>query len=600
MIKHLKSAAFAAIVSALFAGNLLVGAGTAQAQGVLCEGSPDPVPCDATHTNAVQILGVEVQGVGYDVVFVNDTVEDVYGQYPGTYTFADGTSDGRLAQIANSAVVAALNTAPTVTTVGPSESAFFDIGYRGFLQVLPEGNIESVSSRRGEYLDGGPLPAGWSPSSDVVTAPYDSFVSTFAVFSITSPCSTDADCDDGVFCNGGEVCGNDGQCLAGALDFPCAEGEACVEEGDQCVATADNQPPVADANGPYTGEAGVAVTTFDGSASSDPDGTIETYAWEFGDGNTGSGVTPTHTYAAANVYNVILTVTDNDGVSDSDSTQANIGQSNQPPVGNLPPVADANGPYGGDVGANISFDGNASDDPDGTIVSWEWRFGDGTTDTGPTPTHSYSEAGKYLVILTVTDDRSVPDSTLTFADIGPVDLTGTVEDATGTPLCALALASGQFMFTCNPNGPYDLQDLPRQNDGTVKRQVYVDGFFPNVETLPGSTDDTVVMTRATNCPDYNSFPEPSVVPGSDGKRIDVSGTILLQNTQTPVCAMALANGQFGFTCDDTGTYSATIPLDANGQYKLQVYADGFAPMVQRFDEFTPDVEVRLARADECQ
>jgi hypothetical protein len=60
MIRHLKSAAFAAIVSALFAGNLLVGAGTAQAQGVLCEGSPDPVPCDATHTNAVQILGVEV------------------------------------------------------------------------------------------------------------------------------------------------------------------------------------------------------------------------------------------------------------------------------------------------------------------------------------------------------------------------------------------------------------------------------------------------------------------------------------------------------------------------------------------------------------
>ena len=42
---------------------------------------------------------------------------------------------------------------------------------------------------------------------------------------------------------------------------------------------------------------------------------------------------------------VTLTVTDNDGVSDSDSTQANIGQSNQPPVGNLPPVADANGQY---------------------------------------------------------------------------------------------------------------------------------------------------------------------------------------------------------------------------------------------------------------
>jgi len=181
-----------------------------------------------------------------------------------------------------------------------------------------------------------------------------------------------------------------------------------------------------------------------------------------------------------------------------------------------------------------------------------------------------------------------------------VDLTGTVEDAGGTPHCALVLASGQFMFTCNPNGPYSLLDLPTENDGTVKRQVYVDGFFPSVETLTGSVDETVVMTRAGNCPDYNSFPEPGVSPDSAGKRINVSGTVLLQNTQTPVCAMALANGQFGFTCDGTGTYSANIPLDNNGQYKLQVYAEGFAPMVQAFDEFSPDNDVRLARAAECQ
>jgi PKD repeat protein len=308
----------------------------------------------------------------------------------------------------------------------------------------------------------------------------------------------------------------------------------------------------------------------------------------------GSGATPTHSYAETANYPVSLTVTDNDGLSDSNDTTATIG------VGNLPPVADANGPYGGDVGADISFDGNASEDPEGTIVSWEWRFGDGTTGTGPTPTHSYTDAGKYFVLLTVTDDQGQPDSTVTTADIGPVDLTGTVEDAGGTPLCALALASGQFMFTCNPNGPYDLQDLPRENDGTVKRQVYVDGFFPNVETLPGSDDETVVMTRASNCPDYNAFPDPGVNPGSDGKRIDVSGTVLLQDTQTPVCAMVLGNGQFGFTCDGTGSYAANIPLDANGQYKLQVYAQGFAPMVQRFDELSPDVEVRLARAAECQ
>ena len=186
------------------------------------------------------------------------------------------------------------------------------------------------------------------------------------------------------------------------------------------------------------------------------------------------------------------------------------------------------------------------------------------------------------------------------ANIGPLDLSGSVTDAGGTPLCSLVLASGQFDFSCNPNGPYSLLDLPRATDGTVKRQVYVDGFFPNVENLPGSTDETVVMTRAIDCPDYNSFPAPGVFPGSAGNRINISGTVLLQNTQTPVCAMVLGNGQFGFTCDGTGSYAANIPLDANGQYKLQVYAQGFAPLTQRFDEFSPDNEVRLARASECQ
>ena len=201
-----------------------------------------------------------------------------------------------------------------------------------------------------------------------------------------------------------------------------------------------------------------------------------------------------------------------------------------------------------------------------------------------------------------------PDTVATYAKFtlvdsgggGSFDLTGTVQDQGGTPLCSLVLASGQFVYSCNPNGPFSLLDLPTESDGTVKRQVYVDGFFPNVEKLPSSVDGPVVMTRANNCPDYNSFPDPGFFPDLDGKRIDISGTVLLQDTQTPVCAIVLANGQFGFSCDGTGSYSGNIPLDNNGQYKLQVYADGFAPMVQKFDESTSNVEVRLARAAECQ
>lgn len=226
-----------------------------------------------------------------------------------------------------------------------------------------------------------------------------------------------------------------------------------------------------------------------------------------------------------------------------------------------------------------------------STVGWSGTYDDGTwRDTGrqlepPFDSQTYAD-------FTVAGGGPPPPS--------GVDLTGNVEDTGGTPLCSLVLASGQFTFTCNPNGPYSLLNLPRESNGTVKRQVYVDGFFPNVMTLPGSVNEDVVMTRANNCPDYNSFPNPGVFPGSAGKRINISGKILLQNTQTSICAMVLANGQFGFTCDGSGSYSGNIPLDNNGQYKLQVYAQGFAPMIQRFDEFSTNVEVRMARAAECQ
>jgi PKD repeat protein len=83
-------------------------------------------------------------------------------------------------------------------------------------------------------------------------------------------------------------------------------------------------PPVADAGGPYDGTEGDTIT-LDGSGSSDPDGSIVRYDWSIG-GDTleDAGPNPTYTFTTAGVYNVTLTVTDDDGLTDSDTTTATI------------------------------------------------------------------------------------------------------------------------------------------------------------------------------------------------------------------------------------------------------------------------------------
>ena len=70
---------------------------------------------------------------------------------------------------------------------------------------------------------------------------------------------------------------------------------------------------------------------------------------------------------------------------------------------NWPPVAISNGPYHGNVNEEITFDGSKSKD-DGSVVSWQWDFGDGSTANGKIVKHSYEKRGIYTVTLTVKDD----------------------------------------------------------------------------------------------------------------------------------------------------------------------------------------------------
>ncbi len=177
-----------------------------------------------------------------------------------------------------------------------------------------------------------------------------------------------------------------------------------------------NLPPICDAGGPYSALVNTAVS-FDGSGSSDPDGTITSYAWDFGDGSSGTGVAPTHTYTTTGTFTVELTVTDDLDAFSTCSATATITGENQAPT------CDAGGPYTGTVDIAITFDGTGSSDPDGTITSYAWTFGDGSSATGATPTHAYAAAGSYSVGLTVTDNEGASSTCTTTANVtGGVNL----------------------------------------------------------------------------------------------------------------------------------------------------------------------------------
>ncbi|EIC09471.1 PKD domain containing protein, partial [Microbacterium laevaniformans OR221] len=79
------------------------------------------------------------------------------------------------------------------------------------------------------------------------------------------------------------------------------------------------------------------TTAFDGSTSADSDGSIVSYAWDFGDQSTGTGATASHTYAAAGTYQVVLTVTDDRGATGTKTSAVTVTapvdpQPNQVPV----------------------------------------------------------------------------------------------------------------------------------------------------------------------------------------------------------------------------------------------------------------------------
>ena len=168
--------------------------------------------------------------------------------------------------------------------------------------------------------------------------------------------------------------------------------------GAGCQLVRSNIAPIAQVAA--TCSAVVANCDFSSASSSDIDGTIVSYAWDFGDATTASVANPHHDYAVGGPYTVALTVTDNRGAVHTRTVNVQAGITNPPPTAAFTFSA---------AGSVVNFDATGSTD-NGSIVSYSWNFGDSTSGSGSNPSHDFVNPGTYTVVLTVTDNNGATDT----------------------------------------------------------------------------------------------------------------------------------------------------------------------------------------------
>ncbi|MGB6012510.1 MAG: PKD domain-containing protein, partial [Desulfobacterales bacterium] len=193
-----------------------------------------------------------------------------------------------------------------------------------------------------------------------------------------------------------------------------------MQKTDSCIVNVSwqNEPPIAVVAPDYIEPIEGTLVALDGSASMDPDDGIASHLWTQVEGDPVSIADPTSAVATFTApktdqygknLKFKLTVKDFGGLQGTaDSSIYVIPIINEPPApANTPPTAD----YSLESSSlKVTFT-DGSIDSDGSIVSWVWDFGDGTTNTPQNPRHRYRTSGTYTITLTVTDDGGAADST---------------------------------------------------------------------------------------------------------------------------------------------------------------------------------------------
>ena len=359
-----------------------------------------------------------------------------------------------------------------------------------------------------------------------------------------------------------------------------------------------NRLPVASISVDPTSARSGESMDFSSAKSSDPDGEVVAVAWDLGDGNTSSEPSLAHAYARPGEYVVRLTVTDDDGGTARAERRVTV--INRPPVAAF--AVDTPEVW---RGRPATFNASASADPDGTVSSYEWDFGDGSRNEvsrSPWMVHTFARAGTFTVRLVVLDDLSEAGASTMSVAVGnrapvanisahPVEaLTGVGIDLDASASLDPDGAIVRYVFTAGLEGGGDPSELyageaptllwTPLDDGQWVVTVSVeddDGAFASVSTTVVVVDrppvlgleDETSMLQGTVLRAPATVYLVTAVSDPDGRIVNVTwyldGVAVAQGTATSLIVTAAGphTVQVVAVDDDGSTAEATVSFRVN-------------------------------------
>ncbi len=296
------------------------------------------------------------------------------------------------------------------------------------------------------------------------------------------------------------------------------------------------------------------ITTFN-DLSTAPNGIIVAWNWTFGDGTSSQSKNPVHVYNGAGVYPVRLTVTSNFGCDDFYDDTVRVYRLPEPQISVSAECA----------GSTISMI-DASDTSLTGTIDWQWQFGDGNTGIGYNPTHIYTNAGTYTVVLSVTNANGCRSTDTTTVEVHPLP----VADFTGGPGCegsAIDFTNTSTISSGTITGyQWNFGDSTATSNATNPSHVF---------TTAGTYNVTLIATSDFGCVDSTTYQvviHPTPVSHFNFDQAAGCGPLTINFTDSSYVSMGNVvswNWQFGDGGSDT-TQNPSHTYYASGVYNVSL------------------------------